>query len=65
MHLLKQMYALSNHDLWKVENHFQFHNPFEMLTPFFFGKQKNTFIPLYQILWNSVFQSQLPEIARE
>lgn len=66
MHLLKQMYALSNHDLWKVENHFQFHNPFKMLTPFFFGKQKNTFIPLYrQILWNSVFQSQLPEIARE
>lgn len=45
MHLLKQMYALSNHDLWKVENQFQFHNPFKMLTPFFFGKQKEHFYP--------------------
>lgn len=40
MHLLKQMYALSNHDLWKVENQFQFHNPFKMLTPFFFENKR-------------------------
>lgn len=36
MHLLKQMYALSNHDLWKVEN----------ADPLLFWKQKNTYIPL-------------------